>query len=128
VVRLFQKGAGQMTPNAVHEAVEITGVVKALDVSIEYFMANNLSKALVKIDHYPTAGVQEAFNKDRKATVWSALFRAILAFFQNYFLKLGILDGSRGLTLSVLDLINKFFKYAELSELHKQARSAGQNL
>ncbi len=127
VVRLFRKGAGQMTPNAVHEAVEVNGVVKALDVPIEHFTESNLSKILSKIDHYSTLGAQEAFNNNRKATVWSALFRAVLTFFQNYFLKLGILDGSQGLTLSILDSVNKFFKYAKLSELHSRFKSSGQD-
>ena len=94
---------------------------------IEHFTESNLSKILSKIDHYSTLGAQEAFNNDGKATVWSALFRAVLTFFQNYFLKLGILDGAQGLILSILDSVNKFFKYAKLSELHKQARSSDQN-
>ncbi len=127
VVRLFRKGSGQMTPDAVHESVTVNGAVKALDVPIEHFTESNLSKILSKIDHYSTLGAQEAFNNDRKATIWSALFRAVLTFFQNYFLKLGILDGAQGLILSILDSVNKFFKYAKLSELHKQAKSSDQN-
>jgi hypothetical protein len=30
---------------------------------------------------------------------------------------LGLLDGKQGLTLAVTDSVNKFFKYAKLSEL-----------
>ena len=127
VVRLFQKGAGQMTPKAVHEAVDVTGVVGILDLPIEHFTASDLSKVLIKIDHYSTAGAQEAFNRGKKATICSALSRAVLAFFQNYFLKLGVLDGSQGLTLSILDSVNKFFKYAKLNELHRQLKPSRSN-
>jgi len=122
IVRLFQKELGGMTPAAVHESVEVTGEVTALNVPIEHFTESDLSKIMIKIDHYSTLGAQEAFSEGRKSTVCSASFRAALAFIQNYFLKRGFLDGAQGFTLSVTDSINKFFKYAKLSELHKQAR------
>ncbi len=125
IVRLFQKDLGRMTSATVHESVEVNGHVEALDVPIEHFTESNLSRILIKIDHYSTLGAQEAFDEGRKATIWSAIFRADLTFFQNYFLKLGILDGPQGLILSVADSINKFFKYAKLSDLHKQTKSSG---
>ncbi|MEA2014420.1 MAG: glycosyltransferase family 2 protein [Thermodesulfobacteriota bacterium] len=122
IVRLFQKDFGRMTSATVHESVEVNGHVEALDVPIEHFTESDLSRILIKIDHYSTLGAGEAFAEGRKATVWSAIFRAEWAFFQNYFLKLGILDGPQGLTLSITDAVNKFFKYTKLSELHKQAK------
>jgi len=36
-------------------------------------------------------------------------------------LRLGMLDGVQGLTLAVADAVNKFFKYAKLAELCRQA-------
>ena len=121
IVRLFQKELGRMTSAAVHESVEVSGTVKALEVSIEHFTESDLSRILVKIDQYSTLGAREAFSEGKRATIWSASFRAALAFFQSYFLKFGFLDGAQGLTLSITDSVNKFFKYAKLSELHKQA-------
>jgi len=35
---------------------------------------------------------------------------------------LGILDGRQGLTLAVTDAVNKFFKYAKLSEFGQASR------
>lgn len=101
IVRLFQKELGRMTPAAVHESVEVNGTVKALEAPMEHFTESDLSRILIKIDHYSTLGAQEAFSEDRKATIWSASFRAALAFFQSYFLKLGVLDGAQGFTLSI---------------------------
>jgi glycosyltransferase involved in cell wall biosynthesis len=127
IVRLFQKDLGRMTSAIVHESVEVNGHVKALDVPIEHFTENDLSRILIKIDHYSTLGAQEAFAEGKKATIRSASFRAAPAFFQSYFLKLGALDGTQGFTLSITDSVNKFFKYAKLSKLHKQAKSSGQS-
>jgi len=122
IVRLFQKDLGRMTPVAVHESVEVNGHVEALNVPIEHFTESDLSRILIKIDHYSTLGAREAFDSGKRATIWSASFRAVLAFLQSYFLKLGVLDGAQGLTLSITESVNKFFKYAKLSELHKQAK------
>ena len=127
IIRLFQKELGRMTSAAVHESVEVSGLVKALDVPIEHFTESDLSKILIKINHYSTLGAQEAFDEGRKSSVCSAFFRAVFTFLQCYFLRLGILDGSQGLTLSITDAVNKFFKYAKLSELRKQAKPSGQN-
>ena len=124
IIRFFQKELGRMTSSAVHESVEISGLVKALDVPIEHFTESDLSRILIKIDHYSTLGAQEAFDEGRKSSVCSAFFRAVFTFLQCYFLRLGILDGPQGLTLSITDAVNKFFKYAKLSELHKQDKSS----
>jgi len=124
VVRLFRKGLGRMTPAAVHESVEIDGVVEDLDSPIEHYTESDLSKILIKIDHYSTLGAREAFERGRRSSICGACGRAALTFLQDYFLRLGFLDGPQGLTLSVTDAVNKFFKYAKLSALHEQARSA----
>ena len=124
IIRLFQKDLGRMTSATVHESVEVNGHVEALDVPIEHFTESDLSRILIKIDHYSTLGAQEAFDEGRKSSVCSAFFRAVFTFLQCYFLRLGILDGPQGLTLSITDAVNKFFKYAKLSELHKQDKSS----
>ncbi|MBN2687698.1 MAG: glycosyltransferase family 2 protein [Deltaproteobacteria bacterium] len=117
VVRLFQKSRSAMTNARVHEAVEVDGPVRDLDVPIEHYTESNLSKLLLKIDHYSTLGAQEAFDEGKKASAWTAAVLACLAFFQSYFLKLGVLDGHQGLTLSITESVNKFFKYAKLYQL-----------
>jgi hypothetical protein len=112
-----------MTEVSVHESVKVSGSVEALNVPIVHLTESRLSEILIKIDHYSTLGSREAFNEGRKISVWSAAFRAVLTFFQNYFLRLGFLDGAQGFTLSITDSVNKYFKYAKLNELNRQAKS-----
>ena len=45
-----------------------------------------------------------------------------LLFSKTIYYGLVVLDGPQGFTLAITDAINKFFKYAKLSELNKQAR------
>jgi glycosyltransferase involved in cell wall biosynthesis len=123
VVRLFRKEAGRMTKVAVHEAVEVRGKVGELDVPIEHFTESRLSRIIRKIDKYSTLGAQDAYKEGRKSSTCSAFMRAFFTFIQDYFLRLGLLDGMPGLTLAVTDSINKFFKYAKLSELNRNNRN-----
>ncbi len=119
IIRLFRKEAGRMTTATVHESVEVQGTVGALDAAIEHYTESSLSKILQKIDKYSTLGAQEAFKAGRTSSPFSAFMRAFFTFNQDYFLRLGILDGRQGLTLAVTDAVNKFFKYAKLSDLGK---------
>jgi glycosyltransferase involved in cell wall biosynthesis len=121
ITRLFRNGRGRMTEAAVHEAVDVAGQVVSLDAPIEHYTESRLSEILKKIDRYSTLAAEEAFREGRRSSVWGAIARAELTFCQDYVLRLGFLDGRQGLVLSVTDAVNKFFKYAKLSELNRQA-------
>lgn len=122
VVRLFRNGLGRMSDNVVHEAVVIDGRIEELDCPIEHFTESSLSRILLKIDQYSTLGAEQEFRKGKRCSVWEAAIRAELAFFQNYIIRLGFLDGQQGFTLSMTDAINKFAKYAKLSALNMEAK------
>lgn len=125
IIRLFQKDLGRMTEAIVHEAVHVNGRVKALPVPIEHYTESHLSHLLLKIDKYSTLGAQQAFTEGRHTTEWMAMLRACITFLQDYLLRLGMLDGSQGLTLAIADAVNKYFKYAKLAELCRQANGHG---
>lgn len=123
VTRLFQRNYGRMSKALVHESVEIDGPVKMLDAPIDHYTESSLSQILRKIDHYSTLGASEAHQAGKHSSVYSASFRALLVFLQNYLLKGGFLEGKQGLTLSITDSVNKFFKYAKLEELNDASKN-----
>lgn len=125
IIRMFRKEAGRMSTALVHESVEVQGAIGDLDVPIEHCTESRLSKIIQKIDKYSTLGAETAFKERKKSSTAGAFLRAMLTFLQDYFLRLGMLDGMPGLTLAVTDSINKFFKYAKLSELTRANRSQG---
>ena len=122
IVRLFRKEAGRMSAAVVHESVEVQGAIGNLDAVIEHYTESRLSKIIQKIDRYSTLGAETAFKEGKTSSAAGAFVRAFLTFIQDYFFRLGILDGMPGLTLAVTDSVNKFFKYAKLSELIKTNR------
>ena len=125
IIRLFRKEAGKMTTAIVHESVKVQGAVGELDASIDHYTESRLSKIIQKIDKYSTLGAESAFREGKHSSTGGAFLRAFFTFVQDYFFRLGILDGMPGLTLAVTDSINKFFKYAKLSELVKINRGGG---
>lgn len=125
VVRLFRRGQGRLTEAAVHEAVVVEGQVKNLEAPIEHWTESDLGRIIRKIDRYSTLGAEEAFAAGRRSTLWGAFLRAEFTFFQDYLLRRGFMDGPQGLTLAVTDAVNKFFKYAKLSELNRRAAKQG---
>ncbi|HRS83569.1 MAG TPA: glycosyltransferase family 2 protein [Smithellaceae bacterium] len=127
VVRLFRRQAGRMTQAVVHEAVEVDGRIVELDVPIEHYTESSLSRILQKIDKYSTLGAHEAFAAGKRSSFAGAFFRAFLTFVQGYIFRLGFLDGPQGLMLAVTDSVNKYFKYAKLSELEKAGRGDARN-
>jgi len=127
IIRLFRKDAGRMTTAIVHESVEVQGGVGVLDAPIDHFTESSLSKIIQKIDKYSTLGAEQAFKSGKTSSPFSAFMRAFFTFNQDYFLRWGILDGRQGLTLAVTDAINKFFKYAKLSEFFKPTETGKKN-
>ncbi|HON58919.1 MAG TPA: glycosyltransferase family 2 protein [Smithella sp.] len=123
VMRLFRKDAGKISDAMVHESVEVRGFVGCLNVPIEHYTESRLSRIIQKIDRYSTLGAQSAFQEGKTSSTAGAFARATFTFVQDYFLRLGFLDGMPGLTLAVTDAVNKFFKYAKLSELNRQHRN-----
>jgi glycosyltransferase involved in cell wall biosynthesis len=121
IVRLFRKDTARMSAALVHESVEVDGKIGELDAVIEHYTESRLTRILQKIDKYSTLGAETAFKEGKTSTTGGAFVRAGMTFMQDYFLRLGILDGMPGLTLAVTDSINKFFKYAKLSELTKKS-------
>lgn len=120
VVRLFRKSRGGITETLVHEAVCVTGSVIPLSAPLQHFTESSLERLLQKINHYSTLGAEEAFASGRRSSVWGAALRAKLTFFHDYFIRFGFLDGRQGFTLAIAAGVNKFFKYAKLSELSRQ--------
>lgn len=123
ILRLFRKEFGRMTLAKVHESIVVDARVEDLETPIEHHPADQFSKILLKIDQYSTLGAQEAYEQGGKTSIGSAVFRAQITFLQNYFFRLGFLDGVQGLTLAMTDGINKFFKYAKLNELNRRKNS-----
>lgn len=126
VIRLINTRHCRMNQNLVHEALEIDGQVGTLATPLLHHATRNLAHTMTKMNRYSSAGAQELFARGETASYGRALARGAWAFFYNYALRGGFLDGGQGFIIAVSDAINKFFKYAKLVELIDRQKVKGE--
>jgi glycosyltransferase involved in cell wall biosynthesis len=110
-MRLFDKRKGCFSDVLVHEKFSVQGTAKRLKHPLYHWPYRNISHHLEKIDDYTTLAALQMARSGKKASVISACSHCLAKFFRMYFLKLGILDGGRGLAISVLGSYYVFLKY-----------------
>ncbi len=123
--RLFKRGAASMPPQLVHESLLVQGRTGDLACPIIHYPFRDLSEMMLKMDKYSTAGALELHAKGVSSSYLKAVSRALWAFFYNYLLRGGIMDGGPGLVIAMSDAVNKFFKYTKLQELARSSLARG---
>ena len=116
-VRLFDRTRGGWQGDLVHESVAVRGAVGRLRGELEHHPYTDISDHLRKIDSYTTLWARQANAAGRRTNVLDLSAGAAWAFFRNYLLKRGVLLGSAGFIVSVLNTHYTFAKLAKLREL-----------
>jgi len=116
-VRLFDRTRGTWQGDLVHESVAVSGSVGRLHGELEHHPYADISDHLRKIDSYTTLWARQAHAAGRRSNVVDMFAGATWAFFRNYVLKRGVLLGSTGIIVSVLNTHYTFAKLAKLREL-----------
>ena len=116
VNRLFNKQTTQFNNKEVHESLILDNVsVEKLQNSFKHYSFNNISELLDKMNRYSSLYAKEHKGK-KSSSLLKAFFRALFAFFKNYFLQKGIFCGYEGLVISVSNANGVFYKYLKLYE------------
>ncbi len=116
--RLYDRTRARFSEDPVHEKVLANGPVEALDESVLHRSYRDLAHYLEKLDRYTTLAA-EAKWATRKSAMPFLPVRVAWEFFDRAFLRLGILDGTAGLTFAALSTANTLLKYVKLRELHR---------
>jgi glycosyltransferase involved in cell wall biosynthesis len=124
-VRLFDRRRGGWEGDLVHESVRVHGKLGRLRGELEHFPYVDISDHLRKIDSYTTLWARQARAAGRGSNVADMAAGASWAFFRNYVLKRGLLLGSAGFIVSVLNTHYTFVKLAKLRELERTERPRG---
>ncbi len=124
--RLYDRQRARFSEDPVHEKVLANGPVEALDESILHRSYRDLSHYLEKLDRYTTLAA-EAKWAARKGAMPFLPVRVVWEFFDRAFLRLGVLDGTAGLTFAALSAANTLLKYVKLREL-ESAIARGERL
>ncbi len=119
-VRFFDRGHAGWQGDLVHESVAVRGPVGRLRGELEHHPYADVSDHLSKIDSYTTLWARQAHAAGRRTNIVDMAAGAAWAFFRNYVLKRGVLLGSTGFVVSVLNTHYTFVKLAKLRELEQE--------
>jgi glycosyltransferase involved in cell wall biosynthesis len=116
-LRLYDRRAGRWNGLRIHESFRLTqGQPRLLSGEIEHYAYRNISHHLKKIDAYTTLIAEQLHEEGRRTSRVRMTLHATFAFFRNYILRRGFLDGVPGLIVSALNSYYVFLKLAKLWE------------
>jgi glycosyltransferase involved in cell wall biosynthesis len=110
LLRVYNRNAAGLSDVAVHENVlpPAGGKVVRLNGYLLHDAVREIGDFLVKARRYAELRRRESLPVYSPAAIF---FRSLWAFIRTYFLRLGVLDGWRGLVISVGEANGVFFKY-----------------
>ena len=123
-LRLYDRRAAEWTGRYVHEGVKVRGAVGRLHGELQHYAYRDISEHLETIDHYTTLAARQMFEQGRRATSLDLALQPAFAFFRNFILKRGFLDGSVGLTISRMNAHYVGLKFRKLRDLGLSGRPA----
>lgn len=113
LLRLAKKGKGKWR-GRVHERWEINGKIGDLKNPIMHYPHQTIKEFLKEINFYTDLRAEELYNQKVKSNWFYIVFYTKAKFFQNYFIKLGILDGIEGFILALLMSFHSFLVRGKL--------------
>lgn len=114
VTRLFKRGSASFSNDLVHEKLITQQTVGQLRAHMLHESFTSFEAVLDKANHYSTAGAQQLFQQGKNASISQALGHGLWAFFRTYVLRLGFLDGRRGLLLAISNAEGTYYRYLKV--------------
>ncbi|GAB2181307.1 glycosyltransferase family 2 protein [Denitratisoma sp. agr-D3] len=120
-LRLFHRGHGRWSDDAVHEKVVVAGPVAELRGDLLHDSAETLESYLSKQNRYTSLAAAEALARGKAAGAGRLLLSPLFRFIKFYFLRRGFLDGLPGLIHILIGCQNSFAKYAKMLEARRSS-------
>jgi glycosyltransferase involved in cell wall biosynthesis len=122
-LRLYDRRVAAWTGKYVHEGVKVEGRVGRLRGELQHHAYRDVAEHQETIDHYTTLAAKQMFEQGRRATALDVTLQPAFAFFRNYILKRGFMDGAAGLTISRMNAHYVGMKFKKLRDLETRAPS-----
>jgi glycosyltransferase involved in cell wall biosynthesis len=119
-LRLFDRRRGHWGGNNPHDKVVLEGSVGALSSVLEHHPYRTFAEHLRTIDTYTTIMAEGLHARGKRARVSDLVLRPAARFFRAYVLKLGVLEGWRGLLQAYLAAHYCRMKYAKLLVMQRE--------
>ncbi len=123
-LRLIRRGKGQWSTEPVHEALEaakgtMLGILKGDLLHLPYASQEN---HVAKLDRYSTLAAKRMHLQGKKPSTFKMLVNPLFAFFSDYILHAGFLQGMPGFMIAIHCAYYTFLKYSKLRQLDQNSR------
>ena len=115
-LRLFRRRAGRFVGDGVHESVNVDGRVERMGEALVHHSYRGLEDFVTRSNRYSTLAAQELIRRGRRVRLPDLVLRPLGRFLSMYIIRLGFLDGWRGLVLAVLYADYVFLRMAKAWE------------
>lgn len=121
-IRLFNKNEASWQGDFVHETLELqNGIpVNALKGHLNHYSYHNLQDHRERVIKYARLHAEKMKHSGKRTSKLKAYFSAAWKFFQVYFLKLGLFDGTAGWNIARFSARAVFLKHHYLIEIQNQ--------
>jgi glycosyltransferase involved in cell wall biosynthesis len=120
--RLYNRRSARWTGLHVHESVNVDGGPGQLANELQHYSFRDLQDQIDRINRYTTLAARQMYERGQRTGPWALVAQPPAAFVRNYVLRRGFLDGTVGLTISLINSYAVFLKFAKLWELQKNSQ------
>lgn len=119
IFRLFHKEfAKYTTERLVHEKLDVKGKIGIFKNPLIHFSYADYESYKSKMLSYGKLKAQEKFAKNMKPSILKKMFHPLYSFLYSYTIRLGFLDGQKGITICYLNALSVHERYRELQKLN----------
>lgn len=120
LVRLFDRRRGGWVGREIHENTQVSGQVGRLKGHLEHYSYRSLSDHHQRMQRYAELMGQALYDGGKRCGLGKVVLNPQWRFFRGYVLRLGFLDGWRGLVFALVES-----NYVRRKYLHLYIRSRG---
>ncbi|HET9331006.1 MAG TPA: glycosyltransferase family 2 protein [Steroidobacteraceae bacterium] len=103
LVRLFDRRRGCWSGYEIHENTRVSGRIARLHGHLEHYAYRSLGDHLARMQRYADLMAQAMYDAGRRCGLAPVLLNAQWRFVRGYLLRLGFLDGWRGLVFALIE-------------------------
>lgn len=119
--RLFRKSKVNFSDKRiVHETLDIKGTSGKFKNKLTHYCYKNYEVYKGKMLMYGRLKAKEAFSKNKRFSYTLLVIKPMWKFFNSYFIRLGFLDGKKGMVICYLDALCDVERYRELQRLERE--------
>jgi glycosyltransferase involved in cell wall biosynthesis len=126
--RLYDRRFAQWRGRYVHESLAVKGPSGSLKNDLQHYSFSDLRDQIKRINDYSSLSAKQMYEAGRRTGPVEILLHPPAAFLRNYILRRGFLDGTAGLTISLMNAWSVGLKFMKLWEMQRNSKPGCKSL